>query len=333
MPAYPALKKENMARPGYSIEVTPGVDPATARLAIPGLLDVFEPQLIPTKDHAHGPSTRDTIKGWMEYLQFRLHIEYQPFDEFSAGANSLLAMALGAAPSGADGTIALLDNLRTATWQWGTKNVRATTVNEWRRARYCIEDKWTLFWANGKPTRVHSDWRGIHDPSVDEATGAGQAPFAAEPSEFAGSPYLGSGAVTVGISGQTVNGTWSSGSLTVENSVEEVPEVYGAGAYPVARALFNGDRDVYGTLGLLGVDLTALDVLKADPVGAAGQFGLTLTLSKNAAAQFIKLVMATCQLEGDDPGAARIQRDRVRPEPLDYRWRCIGAIAADVKTP
>src|SRR6185295_1277950 len=97
MAGYPALKKENIENLGYSIESSGGVDPLTARLAVPGLLEEFSFTPMTQREFAHAPTHREVRSASLEYIRAKLTCDYRPADEFNAQANSILALALGAA--------------------------------------------------------------------------------------------------------------------------------------------------------------------------------------------------------------------------------------------
>lgn len=329
MPGYPALKKENIENLGYSVESVSGTDPLSARLPVPGILHEFAFTPMTQRDFVHSPTFREVRKASLEYIRAKLTFDYDVCDELNAATpNSIVALALGAPPD-SNGVIAPLDNLRSTTWQMGVVNYAGGSADEYWRMRWGLCDKWTLFWQGTKTARAHAEFLGIHDPALDRQA----TPFAAVPAEYGGSPFLSSGGVAVSFTGNTLNGKIISGSLTVDNNVEDAPGVHGSGS-PVPDAMFNGDQDIYGALGIMQTDLQPSQFLLKDPIASSGRFGLTVTLSKNAAAQFIKLVLADCSLEGDDPGSPGLSFSReMRPQGLDWRWRAVGPITADVKTP
>ena len=135
------MKNSEMFMPGYEIEVTPGTDPATTRLAWPGELKVAQANHDYKKVKFAQPGSRTITNRYGLAFTAGYHFEYVPFDEFTAGANSRMALAWGGAPNGSTGIVTIDDTeLRSYTVQYGMD--LATDV--YRRGRYCKTDKWKL---------------------------------------------------------------------------------------------------------------------------------------------------------------------------------------------
>ena len=309
----------------YEAEGTPGTDPATTRLAWPGEVKVFEPKVTYGKETHYGPASILARGMYGVSIATEFHIEYVPFDEFTSGNNSRVAIMLGSAPNGGTGVITI-GAPRTQTIQFGVD----LGTDVYYRARYGITRRMEITVEKEKAVHVSEDIVAI---SKWGGTDTQSTAFAANPAQYTASvnPWTHPGGVDWALSGATITGTVTGGKILYERDV--IP-VFGQNtSNPIATSIAAGSElRASGSLSFVPDDLTAWVSFVTEPNASNGAFTQTVTFTKNSAAQFMALPFPSSYFKSADQ-FLRFDQGNPKPWEREFDWSCAGTITADVKTP
>jgi hypothetical protein len=311
--------------PCYEVEGTAGTDPATTRIAWPGAIEIFEPKVTYGKVTYYGPSSILPLGRYGVTMLTEFHVEYVPFDEFTSGNNSRVALMLGSAPNASTGVITV-GAPRTQTIQFGID--LATDV--YYRARYGITRRMEITVEKEKPVRIAEDIVAI---SKWSGTDTQATAFAANPANYSSAvdPWTHPGGVNWALSGATITGTVTGGSIVYER---DVTPVYGQNtSNPIATSIAAGaELRSNGTLAFVPDDETAFTSFAKEPNASGGSFTQTVQFTKNSAAQFMSLVFPSSYFK-DAEQFFRFDQGNPKVWEREFNWSCAGTITADVKTP
>jgi len=314
---------------GYSLEGTPGTDPATQRLAFPGDITTFEPNYTYDKKTRWRPHSRDPAGSYATWFDTSLHIEMLPFDEFNAGANSMLALAVGSAPDAGTGVITNQNNLRTFTVQHGWD---LPTTDVWRRIRYCMIDTYELTIEEKEPVKLSMDILGISHPTNDQLTD--NVPWGAVPATYDGAPWASTGHVTWTITAQTFTGDIVGGKITLKNHVGKIAPLNQTGI--TATKTFTGARrQTSGSFNFVPEDsISDWSVFIKDPGNPANRFDQVINFSKDynadATLEGMNLSIPQCVTTPNAANRHHYNAENTDALQIEWNWEHVGGSASPI---
>jgi len=287
---------EEYALVTYSEEVTWGTDPLASRLPFLGVMRNWKV----TTDHnveAYYEGQNAQPQGYMERAR-DVHLTFECDLKDDNPANSLLAFAFGGVPNGGTGVVTnrhSLTNrdLRSFTMQAG---IDWSQTDEWWRVRGCKIRRAEIDW-NFKQHLVKAkmdvvpryfDKQSTPHVDISAISPSALAPFDPQ----AHGTYTLANPTIAGIIANNLKVVVENGILTdgVIKSGAASDRYIGLAA-PIGTSVFV-ELDTYRS-----VD-DFLDQYTAARDTAAAEVDFTLTLSRAAAAQFIKITLTDCQLLG-----------------------------------
>ena len=307
----------------YEVETTAGTDLATTRLAWPGEVKVWQPRVRYDKETYYGPDSILAAGMYGIAKHTELHVEYVPFDEFNSGNNSRLALMLGSAPNATTGVITI-GAPRTQTIQFGVD----LGTDVYYRMRYGITKRMEITMEKDAVVKVAEDIMAI---SLWGGTDTQATAWAASPAAYTGTPWTHPGTCDWALSGATITGTVTGGTIVYERP--GLAEIIGVNSSnPVASSIAAGSTlEASGSLAFVPDDLTAWASFLTEPNAAEGSFTQTVTLSKNAAAQYALLTFPSSYFtEAED--FLRFDQGSKEPWERELKWSCAGTITADVRS-
>lgn len=277
---------------GYEIETLWGTDPATARLAILGIVGTATLTSRQNRAAYRGVGagvdpTGYYWKGYENELDFEWEIQNENI------ANSFIALALGSPPNGTTGAItnwpdATNHNLRSFTVEAGYD---WPNTDEFYVLLGCIVERLELEYRDSTLVgRLKARVKTVADPGSSRAVAAPALSTLAPFDAFEDATLTFANPTISDVLPETVR-------IIIENKLR-FGRVVGQGNRGLGYCQLAG-RDVFVELDTLKTSTGLEDLFYAAPDVAAGDVDITAVISKNGGAEYISAALTNCQVIGD----------------------------------
>jgi hypothetical protein len=306
---------------GYRIETTWGVDPLAGNLPILGLVRRCRITVRQNREARRGVGSGidPLLFTWKEH-QISVDLEYEVQNEIPT--NSRIALALGSAPNGVTGVI--------TNWPAGTdRNLRTYTLE----AGYDWPNADEFYQVKGLMTqRLEIDWTDdtliFRENLIGKSVGVPTtAPAMTAPSLSMLEVFDAFEDGTLAFASPTISDVFAERwQVVIENTLRHSGIVGGGRSIGYLQL---AGRNVFVPMNLLKTGSGFVSLFYTAPNLAAANVDITATISKNAAAEFIKATLTNCEIV-DEQGVEYTDEEAEVKE----TWRLQAkSYAFDVVTP